>query len=155
MALARRNPTTPSPVRNWNLSTPGGLWSDFDRLFSQVASPVMGQFNVTNTYPVDLYETDQDIVLEMAVPGVRVEDLDISIEGRQLTIQGTLPQPQEAEGRRYWLQSIPHGQFSRTVSLPATVEADNIQANVHDGLLVLTMPKVAQARARKIQIQAA
>jgi HSP20 family protein len=109
------------------------------------------QFGTTMSYPVDLYETEESIVLEMAVPGVRVEDLDISIEGRQLSTQGTLPE-REGEGRRYWLQNIPHGQFSRTITLPVTVEVDNIEARVHDGLLVLTMPKVAEARARRIAI---
>jgi HSP20 family protein len=63
----------------------------------------------------------------------------------------TLPE-REGEDRRYWLQNIPHGQFSRTITLPVTVEVDNIEARVHDGLLVLTMPKVAEARARRIAI---
>jgi HSP20 family protein len=87
----------------------------------------------------------------MAVPGVRVEDLDISIEGRQLSVPGMLPE-REGQGRRYWLQDIPQGQFCRTITLPATVDVDNFEARVHDGLLVLTKPKVAQARARKIAI---
>jgi HSP20 family protein len=91
-------------------------------------------------------------VLEMAVPGVQVQDLDVSIEGRRLTISGTLPNLADDDGRRYWLQTIPRGQFSRTVSLPAGVDLDNVDARVHEGLLTLTMPKAASAKARKIAI---
>jgi HSP20 family protein len=85
-------------------------------------------------------------------PASRPEDLDISIEGRQLAIRGTLPNFSDNEERRYWLANIPRGEFSRNVTLPATVEMDNVQAQVRDGLLTLTMPKVAQAKARKIEI---
>ncbi len=151
MALVRRNRSSLSPMRDWNSGTFGDLFDEVDRFFNQATAPVLGQFAATTSYPVDLYETEENIVLEMAVPGVRVEDLDISIEGRQLSIRGTLPE-RELEGRRYWLQNIPQGQFSRTITLPATVEVDHIEARVHDGLLVLTMPKVAEARARKIAI---
>ncbi len=157
MALARYNRSNVSPMQSWDLGTFGNAFNDFDRLFAQMASPFFGQSGTTgwsgwSGHPVDLYETDEHIVLEMAVPGIRVDDLDISIEGRQLTIHGTLPHFEEEEKRRYWLQNIPRGEFTRTVTLPVAVEVDTIQANVHDGLLVLTMPKVAQARARKIQI---
>jgi HSP20 family protein len=150
MELVRRNRGNLSPWYGWGLGNVSDPF-DFSRLFSQTALPTFGQL-AQASYPLDLYETEESIVLEMAVPGVRVEDLDISIEGRQLSIQGTLPEAEEAEGRRYWLQSIPRGRFTRTLALPVAVEADNIQAHAHDGLLVLTMPKVAEARARKIAI---
>jgi HSP20 family protein len=107
---------------------------------------------LSNSYPADLFETGDNVVLEMAVPGVQVQDLDVSIEGRQLTISGTFPNFSEKEERRYWLQTIPRGQFSRTVSLPAGVDLDNVDARVHEGLLTLTMPKAASAKARKIEI---
>lgn len=160
MALVRRNRSTLSPMQGWDLGNFGELFGDVDRLFGQTASPMLGQVGQTSAYPVDIYETEGDLVLEMAVPGVKVEHLDISIEGRQLSIRGTLPEHGDANGenaqsgpqRRYWLQSIPRGQFSRSVTLPSAVETDKIEARVNDGLLVLTMPKVAEARARRISI---
>jgi HSP20 family protein len=152
MALVRRNRTALSPVQTWDLGSFGELFDDFERFLGQTTFPTAARFEPMMGYFVDLYETDQHLVLEMAVPGVKVEDLDISIENRQLTITGTLPALLEDEKRRYWLQSIPHGQFSRTFTLPVTVETEGIEATVRDGLLSLTMPKVAQARARKIAI---
>jgi HSP20 family protein len=115
-------------------------------------APAFGSGQWSNSYPADLYETGDNVVLEMAVPGVQVQDLDVSIEGRQLTISGTFPNFSENEERRYWLQTIPRGQFSRTVSLPAGVDVDSVDARVHEGLLTLTLPKAVSARSRKIEI---
>ena len=152
MALVRAQSARPVPARGWDLSSPGGLFEEFNHLFEQLGAPALGSTGWANSYPADLYETSDNVVLEMAVPGVQVQDLDVSIEGRQLTISGTLPNIAEDDGRRYWLQTIPRGQFSRTVSLPAGVDLDNVDARVHEGLLRLTMPKAASAKARKIEI---
>lgn len=152
MAIVRAQNARPLPTRGWDLTSPAGFFKEFDQLFEQLATPALSSAQWSNSYPADLYETGENVVLEMAVPGVRVQDLDVSIEGRQLTISGTLPNISDNEERRYWLQTIPRGQFSRTVSLPAGVDLDNVEARVHEGLLTLTMPKAASARARKIEI---
>ncbi|HEX7022547.1 MAG TPA: Hsp20 family protein [Trueperaceae bacterium] len=129
----------------------GSLFDDFDQLFNELATPIYSRSQWAQGYPVDLYETGEEVVLEMAVPGIRVDDLDISIEGRQLTVHGVLPETAD-ETRRYWLQSIPRGEFQRSVTLPTGVEADQVHASIQNGLLVLKMPKVAAAKARKIAI---
>lgn len=155
MMLVRRDPST--PIRNLGLANLGdfsSVFSDFDRLWNEVGSTVFNRADAFVNYPVDLYETDQHLVLEMAVPGISASDLDISIESRQLTILGRYPLVEE-EGRRYWIQTIPHGEFRRTLTLPVSVVADDIQARVDSGVLTLTMPKVAEARAKKIAVQTA
>ena len=152
MAIVRAQSARPVPTRGWDLSSPAGLFEEFNHLFEQLGAPAFGSGQWSNSYPADLYETGENVVLEMAVPGVQVQDLDVSIEGRQLTISGTLPNVTNNDERRYWLQTIPRGQFSRTVSLPAGVDLDKVEARVHEGLLTLTMPKAASARSRKIEI---
>jgi len=152
MAIVRAQSARPVPTRGWDLSSPASLFEEFNHLFEQLGAPAFGSAGWANSYPADLYETGDNIVLEMAVPGVQVQDLDVSIEGRQLTISGTFPNFSENEERRYWLQTIPRGQFSRTVSLPAGVDVDSVDARVHEGLLTLTLPKAASARSRKIEI---
>jgi HSP20 family protein len=152
MAIVRAQGARPVPTRGWDLSSPAGFFKEFDNLFEQLAAPALNTTQWVQGYPVDLFETGDNVVLEMAVPGVQAHDLDVSIEGRQLTISGTLPNLSDTEERRYWLQSIPRGQFSRTVSLPAGVDLDKVEARVHEGLLTLTMPKAASAKARKIEI---
>ena len=163
MTLMRRQPAsfTRSPAlvpfgfggSNWGSLS--GFLQDFDRLWNETASAVFDQTGQYGSYPVDLYETGEALVLEMAVPGIEANDLDISIEGRQLTIRGQFPVADNAHERRYWVQTIPHGEFTRTLTLPVAVQADNIHAQAHSGLLVLTMPKVAEAQARRISIQPA
>lgn len=150
MSLVRRQ----QPRSGWNLagvSSVPSLFQEFDQLFNQLATPAFNHTQWTQGYPIDLYETGDELVLQMAVPGVASEDLDVSIEGRELSIQGNLPQADD-EGRRYWLQTIPTGEFRRTLTLPVQVEVDGVNATVEDGLLTLRMPKQVEARARKINI---
>ena len=148
MALVRTR-----PIRSW-----GGdpdPFDSIDRLFDRLAGPVYGGSAETlHAYPFDLYETDEAIVLEMAVPGVDADDLDLSIEGRQLSIRATVPEI-DGEGRRYWTQTIPRGDIGRTVKLPVGVDVDAVSARVRDGVLTLTMPKVHEAKVKKIAIDRA
>lgn len=127
-----------------------------DRLFQQMSAPALGHAlgparPAGDAHPFDLYETDEALVLQMAVPGSSADDLDLSIESRQLTVRASLPED-EGENRRYWAQSIPRGETTRSIRLPATVDADAIEARVEDGLLTLTMPKVQEAKVKKIAI---
>jgi HSP20 family protein len=145
MALVRVN-------RNLPARYTGTLFDEFDRVFDELATPLFSQFQTVN-YPLDLYETDDHVVLEMAVPGLRADDLDISVEGRQLGIRGKLPEGSDEADRRYWLQSIPRGDMNRNVRLPTNVDVDGIEARVRDGMLVLRMPKVAEAKVRKISVE--
>lgn len=157
MALVRRQQQQNStgPVSSWGLAgVPGesSLLGEFDRLFNELASPSYSHSQWANGYPIDLYETGEALILNMAVPGIDVDDLDISVEGRELTIKGSLPQP-TSEDRRYWLQTIPYGEFRRSINLPTQVDLDTVSANVQNGMLTLTLPKAEQARARRITIQ--
>ena len=152
MAIVRAQNVRPVPAQGWDLASPPSLLKEFDQLFEQLAAPLLSTPSYAQGYPLDLYETGETVVLEMAVPGVQPQDLDVSIEGRKLTISGTLPNVTDNQERRYWLQTIPRGQFSRTVSLPAGVDLENVQARVNEGLLTLTMPKAVSAKVRKIEV---
>lgn len=147
MALVRSTRTL--PARRWALDP----FEEFDRFFNDYGAPATSRGEALY-YPMDLYETDEDLVLELAVPGLRADDIEVSIEGRQLSIRASLPELEKATDRRYWMQGIPRGEMSRTVRLPASVEVDSIRADVEQGLLTLTMPKQAEAKVRKIAISA-
>lgn len=146
MTLVRN--TRSAPVR-WTLGD--DPFSAIDRLFQDLGGTV-GSRDDAN-YPMDLFENDEALVIELAVPGVKADDLDISVEGRQLTIRASLPAIPEGEQRRYWLQAIPRGALTRTVRLPANVDVDGVRASVNDGMLTLRMAKVAEAKVRKIEIE--
>ncbi len=104
---------------------------------------------------IDFYETDEGYFLELAVPGLTAADIDVDVEGRHLTIKSVARDEEEVEGRRYWLRSLPRGSFSRSLRLPAAVDTDAVSATVQAGMLVVTMPRKAEARARRIAISEA
>ena len=147
MALVRMQTR---PQSNFGLMN-GSFFRDFDRLFSDFAGPSAAS---TVSYAADLYETDDALVLEMAVPGFTGEDLDISLEDRILKISGHVNREQNVDNkeRRYWMQSIHRNEFNRSLRLPKNVDVNAISASVTDGILHLIMPKAAEAKVKKIEI---
>ncbi|KGQ21171.2 Hsp20/alpha crystallin family protein [Thermus filiformis] len=150
MALVRRDAraTEITPFRTWG---PLSLFEDFNRLFEET----LGEFVRPSVLvaPADLYETDEALILEMAVAGLAPEDLEVSIEGTKLTVRGQVKPAEDVKARRYYLQEIPHGSFVRTFTLPVEVDASQAKAEFRHGLLRLTMPKVAEARAKRIPVE--
>jgi len=147
-------PTTEiTPFRTWG---PLSLFDEVDRLFTEAFSDLVRPAR-TATYvaPVDLYETDDALVLEMWAPGLGAEDLEISLEGNKLTIRGEVKPVADEKVRRYYLQEIPHGSFVRSFTLPVEVDADKVKAEFKNGVLRLLLPKVEAARAKRIPVEVA
>jgi HSP20 family protein len=105
-------------------------------------------------FPLDLYETDENVVLRASLPGVKPDDVDITITGETLTIKGESKREEEEKKPNYYRQECWYGGFARSVSLPAQVEADKAEAVFENGLLRLTIPKAAQARPKTIKVTA-
>ncbi len=104
--------------------------------------------------PLDLYAEGDDYVLEVALPGVKQDTLDISALGNQLTIQGEFATPAEQQqGRQYLYRQLPRGRFEQTVTVPADIDPQKIEAHCESGLLRLRLPKAETARRQRITIQ--
>lgn len=151
MALVRRDmrSTEITPFRTWG---PLSLLEEANRLFEEVLGD-FGRPAVAYVAPADLYETDEALILEMAVPGLAPEDLEVSLEGTKLTVRGQVKPVEEPKVRRYYLQEITHGSFLRSFTLPVEVDASQAKAEFRHGILRLTLPKVAEARAKRIPIE--
>jgi HSP20 family protein len=102
--------------------------------------------------PVDVRANDDDIEIEAVVPGVRPEDLQITIENGLLTISAETETSTSDENGPYLVKEIRRGSFSRTISLPEGVEADRAEAQSGDGMLHLRIPKAEQLKSRRIRI---
>jgi len=102
--------------------------------------------------PIDLRETEDQFVLEAALPGVKPEDIDVSVQGNQLRIQGEMKQDEEKKGERYHFRERRYGQFQRTIALPNNVKPDQVACEFRNGVLTVTLPKAEEARPRRIQI---
>lgn len=100
----------------------------------------------------DLKETDDAFVLEADLPGVKEEDLDVSLEGSALTISGERKQERREEGDRVHLYECSYGSFARTFQVPEGVERDAIQAELKEGVLTLRLPKKSEARPRRFRL---
>lgn len=102
---------------------------------------------------VDVYETDERLVVKARTAGVNKEDLDVSISDGILTISGTLSSGDDSEATNWHIQECYWGEFSRTLALPVAVKEDEVNAVLKDGVLTISFSKVKQEQAKKITIQ--
>lgn len=128
--------TTPAPAANDANAT----WDDQEEDFP-------GQL------AVDVYETDENLIIKARTAGVNKEDLDVSISDGILTISGTLSSGDDTTVSRWHIQECYWGEFSRTLALPVAVKEDEVSAVLKDGVLTISFAKVKQEQAKKIAIQ--
>lgn len=102
---------------------------------------------------VDVYETDEKLVVKARTAGVNKEDLDVSISDGILTISGTLSSGDDSDATNWHIQECYWGEFSRTVALPVAVKEDEVEAMLKDGVLTISFGKIKQEQAKKITIQ--
>lgn len=102
---------------------------------------------------LDIYQTDKDLVVKAALPGVKPEDVDISVANNVLTIKAEVKEDREVNEEDYFYQERRYGTFSRSVALPVEVDVDKAEANFENGVLVLTLPKTEVSRAKQIKVK--
>lgn len=101
---------------------------------------------------VDVYETEEELVIKARTAGVDRNDLDVSISDGILTISGTLSSGDDTNIRNWHIQECYWGEFSRTLALPVAVKEDGVRAELKDGVLTITFEKVKQEKATKIPV---
>ncbi len=101
---------------------------------------------------IDVYQTENELVIQSAIAGVKPEDLDISMERDILTIKGTRQKPFEESGD-YFTQECYWGPFSREVILPVEVDPDRTEATMKDGILTIRIPKILREKKRQIKVR--
>ena len=129
--------------------------NQFERLFREAFSPVLGESEVsTRTWapPVDIYENGDNLVLKAELPGINPDDVEIRVEDNTLYLKGERKFEKEVKEQSYHRVERSYGAFTRTFSLPNSVDADKVTANYKDGVLTLTMPKKEEAKPKTIKI---
>ncbi len=145
MTIVRR----PSPFGEMHT-----LRQAMDRLFDDDYRPfrwLSGGFDGP-ALPLDVTTTDDSLTIEAALPGIKPEDVDITVANGTVTISGRTADERSAEEGSYVLQEIRRGSFSRTVTLPSGMEADKANATFENGILRLEIPKAEQMKPRQIKI---
>ncbi len=102
---------------------------------------------------VDILDLDGEVVVRAEIPGVDKKDLDISINGRSLTIKGKSTSKSEEEKDNYYRCEIASGSFTRTVGLPEKVDGAHAKTTFKDGLLELRLPKLERSRRQAVKVQ--
>jgi HSP20 family protein len=100
---------------------------------------------------VNVWERAEALVVEMEVPGIKNDQVDVSVAGGELSIKIDRPEV-EQEDVRYHRRERPVGSFTRVLRLPVEVDANRVEAELHDGVLSITLPKAEAAKPRKINV---
>lgn len=127
--------------------------SDWNRLFDELWSRGINGWT-TWTPAADLYETGEQFVLEIGLPGFRHDDIEVTVERGILTISGQRPMREDDESYTYHVREHTYDRFSRSFQLPTSVNADDVTAEFENGMLVVRLPKAAEAKPRRIAVSA-
>jgi HSP20 family protein len=128
-----------------------------DRLFEDsFVSPLsLRPFNGDAVSPaLDVHQTADEIVVTATLPGIKAEDVDITITGQTLSIRGEFKADEKIERDQYLYRERRYGTFHRQLQLPVRVQGDAATASFQDGVLTLTIPKAEEMKPRQIQVKA-
>ncbi len=118
--------------------------------------PWAGDAGAASTVPdLNVYEEGDNLVVEAQLPGVRPEDVEITVGGGTLTIRCQQRQEDERKERNYIIREVRQGAFARTLRLPDTIDPDRADAKLENGMLRLVFPRSEQARTRRISVTGA
>jgi len=101
---------------------------------------------------LDISETEDEYVVEASLPGIKPEDVQITVHGDTLTIRGETKAEEEKKGQAWHLRERRFGSFQRSVALATPVDSDKAQAHFENGVLTLRLPKAEQAKPRQIKV---
>ncbi len=123
---------------------------EFDRLFEELVPREEGERVFAPV--VDVYETDQELVVKAELPGVKKENVEVSIRDNTLYIRGEKKEEKEEKTEAYHRVERVYGKFERVLPLPTDVKVESAKAEFKDGVLEIRIPKAEGAKERKIEI---
>jgi HSP20 family protein len=143
MLAQRLNPTFPF----------GDLRREIDRLFDDFGFPFSSGSVRTEAFPaVNVWETPEAVFVEAEVPGLQMNDIELTVVGNELSIHGERKAVAD-EKATFHRRERGFGEFSRFVALPVPAETSRIEAVLRDGVLTVTLPKAPEARPRRIEVK--
>ncbi len=134
------------------------VWREMDRLQREMnrlfSSYTPSRVRTAPGYPaMNIWENEDSQIISAEMPGVHIEDIDISVEGDVLTLSGTRSLAELPEGARYHRRERGAGEFRRSIRLPFTVDIEHIKASFTDGILTINLPRAEAEKPKKISIK--
>jgi HSP20 family protein len=136
-------------------STMQGRMNIMNRLFRESYSPKVPEEALTTSSfapPVDIYEDEHNITLKLEVPGIDEKDIDVRIENTSLTVQGERKIEKEEKEENFRRVERQYGSFTRSFTLPSTVDLEQVSANYENGVLKIKLAKKAEAKPKQIKV---
>jgi HSP20 family protein len=133
------------------------LSTTMDRFFEDAFRPwrfFRPMIEETHWFPVEVSETDNDVEVKASLPGVRPEDIDISVHDDMLMVKAETRKESEEKHRNYYRQEFHYGSMQRSIQLPCRVEADRAEAIYQNGILSLKLPKSETEKPKQIKVHA-
>jgi HSP20 family protein len=132
------------------------LRSEFDRLFDETMElPAWRWTQPAGQLAIDVAEEEGAYIVKASVPGIKVDDLDVTIHDNVLTIKGEVKEEQDINEEKYHLRERRWGSFARSITLPTAVDVEAVEATYEDGVLTLNVPKTEAYKAKRITIKGA
>ncbi len=132
-----------------------GLREDFDRLLNdtfRIFDEGYGE-RVGWKPAVDMEETEEDYIVKAEIPGIKKDDINISIADNKVVIAGEVAEEKDVQEKNYYLKERARGKFSRGFTLPTPVDSGKAEATFKDGILTLKLPKAEEAKPKQIEIK--
>lgn len=126
-------------------------FGEFDRFMDDSLFPSFPKLGLD--LAIDLYEEKGNVIAKMNLPGINAKDLDIEIDGDLLTISGNREEEHETDEKDYYSKEIRRGSFTRSVSLPASVDAGKAEASYRDGVLSVTIPVIPGNKEKTVKVK--
>jgi len=126
-----------------------------DRLFDDAFTrPLSIRDGGWSTPAIDMYQTDNDVVVRAALPGFKADDVQINVTGDVLTVRGEMKHEDEQKEKSWHIREQRWGSFERSISLPTDVVSEKAQADFDNGILTITLPKAEEVKPKTITVKA-
>ena len=125
-----------------------------EQLYNDAFTSSSGLRTVTSAPPVDVYQTDDDIVVKATLPGFTKDDVDITLTDNILTLRGKIEKEEESEEKSYYIREQSYDSFERSLRLPVEVDLKKVEALFEDGILTINLPKAEAVKPKSIMIKA-
>jgi HSP20 family protein len=124
----------------------------FEDLFGELLRRPFFEGEELTTPPVEVAESDGDVIVKMEVPGLEKDQLQLTVAEDRITVRGETRKESEEKRKNYYRQEIRYGAFQRAVPLPVEVDAAKASAELKNGMLKVTLPKSRQPKAQEIKV---
>ena len=126
-----------------------------DRLFDDAFTRPLSLRDGGGSAPaIDMYQTDNEVVVKAALPGFKADDVQINVTGEVLTIRGEMQREEEQKEKSWHIREHRWGSFERSISLPTDVVSEKAQADFDNGVLTITLPKAEEVKPKTITVKA-